>query len=145
MSVLGFGYLLLSMGLSERESTTQFRRFGVQTPAMLVGYRYITHTYRSPEGDGPVFSYTTKDGTQRTYIAYEYGLATENKKSVLTTQKVQITYLPNNPSVARIEAWNKNSTGIVYILLGASICFISLVLFYAVLKSPNPTVKRDAL
>lgn len=142
MIALGFGYTLLSMGLSERESTTQFQRFGMQTPATLVGYRYITHTHRSPEGDRPVFSYMAKDGIQRTYIAYEYGLATDNKKRALSTQKVQITYLPDNPSVARIEAWNKNSTGIVEILLGASICFMSLVLFYSALKSPNPALGK---
>ncbi len=125
---LVLGYCLLSLGLNDRNYKKEFESNGVQTTATLIGYRYITHTHRSPDGDRPIFSYTANDGIQRTYIAYEYGLATDLKKRVLSTQKVKITYLPYNPSEARIQAWAQLSDGTFLITAGIIVCLMSFAL-----------------
>lgn len=128
LSVLMFslGCEALKFGINEREYTAQFKSIGVKTQATLIGYRYLKSMHRQPNGDRPVFSYTSKDGIKRTYIASEYGLATNLKKQVLSTQQITITYLPNKPEIARVEKWGKYSSGIVDIIIGSLMCLMGL-------------------
>lgn len=130
MMLIAFSYLLLYLGINERNYRKAFEDFGVRTTAKLIGYRYITHTHREPAGDRPVFSYIANDGVKRTYVAYEYGFASSIKKSVLSTQKVQITYLSYNPNIAHIEKWSRYSYGSLYIVVGVVSGLMSLVLIY---------------
>ena len=137
--IFTLGYICVNMGLSERETTFQFKNYGVRVPATLIGYRYFEKQGRRPAGDRPVFSYVSNDGTQHTYVASDYGVATNLKKKVLSTQKLIITYLPDNPDYARIEKWNRGSSGILYITLGTLMCIGAFGFIYEGMRIPfNP-------
>ncbi len=128
--IFTLGYVCINLGLSEREETLQFKNYGVRVPATLIGYRYFEKHGRSRAGDRPVFSYASNDGTRHTYVASDYGVATNLKKKVLATQKVTITYLQDNPDRARIEKWNRGSMGVLDITVGILLCIGGLVIVY---------------
>ncbi len=131
LSILIFmlGYGSINLGLSAREETLQFKNNGVRVPGTLIGYRYFEGHGRFRAGDRPVFSYVA-NGAQFTYVVSDYGVATNLKKKVLATQKVTITYMPDNPERARIEQWNRGSMGVLEITLGTLICIGAFVLVY---------------
>jgi hypothetical protein len=145
-----FSFLNSSQANQEARIDDEFKEFGVETTADLVNYEYVVVGGKngpSRSGDRPVLAYKTKDSNVRyRYVAYEYGLVTSYGKKNLPNQKIVITYLPDKPWVARVEAWHSSQVKIkkFFSAMSGWLCFVSLVLAARSFKTSRSRADEDS-
>jgi hypothetical protein len=122
------GCYTVVQGFEDYNINNELRINGVKAKATLVGYKYIKPARFTQSGDMPIFSYTTSTGIKLTHLAKEYGIASEFNKKDLSKKSVEITYLPKNPSVARINAWVAPYEQYYGFIMGCILCLLSFLL-----------------
>jgi hypothetical protein len=145
-----FSFLNKSNANQEARIDDEFKELGIETKADLVDYEYVVVRGKNgPQrtGDRPVLSYKTKDSNvSYRYVAYEYGLVTSWGKQNLPNQNIVITYLPEKPWVARVEAWHSSQVKInnFFSVISAWFCFVSLLLAVRSFKTSRSRADEDS-
>ena len=120
------GSALVACGWQARQLDQRFAHEGLVVPAELAGYQYVKLYGRGAHSGGrPVLRYVAYDHVARLHVAQEYGAVGEYGRRTLPMRKIEITYLPEDPNMARVRDWY-SSSAYVNIVIGGFICAFAL-------------------
>ena len=105
------GVFFLVAAFNEYELNGEFLKSGITVPGRFEKYEWVVTSAKSGDkvsGERPVISYTTNDGSHYLYRADEYGVVRSYQREKLPETPIQVTYLKDNPSVARVQAWHSS-------------------------------------
>ena len=154
MALLALSLFLLFMALGEHRVDLQYQNEGIKTQAKVVGYHYVESTKPAYAGDRPVLAYTDTNGKRHMHLATEYGAVGEYGKRTLPSRELTLTYLPSDPSKARVEDWYSSSVAVITFLgamtlLGAMLALMATVAIYRdrgrVFGQPQASIATPAL